>query len=759
MHYDGSAWSLETSNTQNNLYGVWGSSSTDVFAVGANATIVHFDGTEWSPMNTGTTGVFTDLYGVWGSSSTNVYAVGALGVIVHYDGNTWSSLSSGDDTRYDLHGVWGSSATNIFVVGNNGTILNYHPQSPDTTAVTSTLNPSNLGDSVTFTATVTVTPPGRGTPTGTVTFFDGTTTSDSVALPSSGPAVYVTSVLTVGSHSITANYSGDANFQGSTSPVLLQQVKGVPAAALSPTSLSFGDQAVGTTSVPQTVTMTNTGTATLTIGSITTTANFAISSTTCGEALLMGTNCSVSVTFTPSALGLVAGTLTFTDDASNSPQTASLAGTGTAVLVTLFPGNVTFPKQEIGTTSVLKTFTLTNHGPQLTGIAISAMGDFAVSDTTCTTSLPPNGHCNIDVTFAPAEVGLRPGQLIVNDSASDSPQTASLDGTGIPGRGVSLAPQKYTFAAQFVSTTSAAKTFTLINNDRQVATNIVISTTGDFAVLDMTCTTSLKSNSSCTIDVTFTPTATGTRTGQLSVSDRIGGDSGPSPQAASPQTASLTGTGKNAAGTLRPGSAVFALQEIGTISNPKTVTLTNNGPVLTNIVISATGDYTVSDTTCTTSLPSNGHCNIDVTFAPTAVGVRAGQLIVNDSALDSPQTAGLTGTGEPGRGVNLTPPKYTFAPQFVSTTSPAKTFTLVNNDREGASNIAISTTGDFAVADTTCTTSLAPGASCTIDVTFTPTATGTRTGQLSVSDRIGGDSSPSPQAASPQTASLTGTGK
>ena len=103
-----------------NLYGVWGSSGSDVFAVGNSGTILHYDGTSWSAMASGTT---IQLNGVWGCSETDVFAVGANGTILHYDGSTWSAMASG--TTQALYGVWGSSGTDVFAVGNSGTILHY----------------------------------------------------------------------------------------------------------------------------------------------------------------------------------------------------------------------------------------------------------------------------------------------------------------------------------------------------------------------------------------------------------------------------------------------------------------------------------------------------------------------------------------------------------------------------------------------------------------------------------------------------------
>ena len=120
LHYNGTSWSPMTSGTTNWLTGVWGSSGSDVFAVGDGGNIVHYNGTSWSPMTSGTT---NRLNGVWGSSGSDVFAVGLAGNILHYNGTSWSPMTSG--TTNWLTGVWGSSGSDVFAVGVGGTILRY----------------------------------------------------------------------------------------------------------------------------------------------------------------------------------------------------------------------------------------------------------------------------------------------------------------------------------------------------------------------------------------------------------------------------------------------------------------------------------------------------------------------------------------------------------------------------------------------------------------------------------------------------------
>ena len=122
LHYNGSSWSAMSSGTSANYLGdVWGSSGSNVFAVGYWGTIQHYHGGSWSGMSSGTT---NGLSGVWGSSGSNVFAVGSSGAILHYNGSSWSAMSSGT-TSY-LHRLWGSSGSDVFAVGGGGTILHYN---------------------------------------------------------------------------------------------------------------------------------------------------------------------------------------------------------------------------------------------------------------------------------------------------------------------------------------------------------------------------------------------------------------------------------------------------------------------------------------------------------------------------------------------------------------------------------------------------------------------------------------------------------
>lgn len=123
LHYNGIIWSPMSSDKTYKTYElvtVWGNSGSDIFVAGFGGTILHYDGNVWSPMSSGKT---NPIAGVWGSSDNDVFAVGTDGTILHYNGTAWSPMNSG--TSADLIGIWGKSGSDIFVVGSGGTILHY----------------------------------------------------------------------------------------------------------------------------------------------------------------------------------------------------------------------------------------------------------------------------------------------------------------------------------------------------------------------------------------------------------------------------------------------------------------------------------------------------------------------------------------------------------------------------------------------------------------------------------------------------------
>jgi hypothetical protein len=216
--------------------------------------------------------------------------------------------------------------------------------------------------------------------------------------------------------------------------------------SISPTSLSFGTDAIGN-SVTKTVTLTNNATSALKLNSIgSTNGDFWGAFGTCGTSLAAHRKCTIKVEFAPSILGADTGVLKIFDSGKNSPQQISLSGIGVTP-VTLTPASLSFANQAVGTTSASKTITLKNSlSTALTIAQIAVSADFAIlSATTCSTShkLAAKSQCTIEVAFHPSAQGTRTGSLSVAN-ASAAPYnnlSASLTGIGTATlKSISVAP-------------------------------------------------------------------------------------------------------------------------------------------------------------------------------------------------------------------------------------------------------------------------------------------------------------------------------
>jgi hypothetical protein len=203
----------------------------------------------------------------------------------------------------------------------------------------------------------------------------------------------------------------------------------VTTATISPSTLSFGNLAVGSTSSAQTVTITNTGSNTMTVSGVSASGDYS-QTNTCTTLAANGGTCTISVRFAPTAAGSRSGALTILNDAQGNPHTVNLSGTGSSGAVSLSASSLTFSTRMAGTTSSAQTVTLTNTGnAALTITSIQASGDFAQTNN-CTT-VAASASCAVQVTFTPTSAGNRTGTLVFTDSATDSPQTVSLSGEGI----------------------------------------------------------------------------------------------------------------------------------------------------------------------------------------------------------------------------------------------------------------------------------------------------------------------------------------
>ena len=524
--------------------------------------------------------------------------------------------------------------------------------------------------------------------------------------------------------------------------------------------------------------------------------------------------------------------------------------------VSLSPPSVSFGNQVVGTNSAPLAVTLSNTGStalSITSIVASAQFGQTNNCPLSPSTLPPNGTCTIEVTFAPAAASIHPGNINIVDSDITSPQQVGLVGTGTaPGApAVNLSASSLTFGVPAVavvqdaantgagSTTLATAFSSNVTRGNLLVVGVssyagnsfaapaitdTLGSTWSLAVAQSPGTAGTPSLASIYYAVapstgpdTVTVHMTGTNNLHLHVSevsglltssvlDQIGSNfqpsatigtvstSGPTTSAnefvfayfgrdngsgtwtagsgygstlASPNTSASTdafsaGTIISTAGTQTAtanSSATDAVTSViatfvasnggtpvGATSAAQTLTLNNTGTGSLNIAsIAASGDFGETNT-CGTLVAVGGSCTINVTLTPAATGTRAGTITVTDDAGNSPQTVNLLGIGNPS--VTLSPSSLSFSSQPAGTVSTAQTVTVTNYFSVPVAISGITATGDFAEANT-CGTSLPAGNTCNISVVFKPGASGTRIGALNVTDDAGN---------SPQVANLSGTG-
>ncbi|MGH9775916.1 MAG: choice-of-anchor D domain-containing protein [Candidatus Acidiferrales bacterium] len=419
-------------------------------------------------------------------------------------------------------------------------------------------------------------------------------------------------------------------------------------------SLAFNNQAVGTTSAQQTITVTNNGNLPLNIATVApggaNPGDFTIvpGANTCanGTVLQPNANCLLPVTFAPTAGGARSATVTFTDNApsANSQQVVTLTGTGLAAGIQFTPGSsLNFNSVLVGTTSGQQTITVTNNGTNTLTISNFAetgnAADFPVAqgagDCTTGTVLLPNANCAVVVQFSPQAPGNRNATVTLTDNAPTpgSMQTLTFTGTGTA-PAISPSVNSINFGGVAPTTTSPATTVTVTNSGTAPLHINNISITGtdhtDFNLVPgSTClgTAPIAPNGTCTVGVTFTPPTANSFNAALTImSDAFNAPTESIPLAGSGALLQITpAPGTSTTVTVSPGgTAVFPLVmntngftgtvTLGCTSSqptitcsvaPPTVQVTPNQPVQTAISVNTFCAWTAPPGTLP-SWPGNG---------------------------------------------------------------------------------------------------------------------------------------------------------
>nr|HEX4312578.1 choice-of-anchor D domain-containing protein [Kofleriaceae bacterium] len=588
--------------------------------------------------------------------------------------------------------------------------------------------------------------------TGTAPLFvtnNGTDTLHVSALAATAPFSIATTAVAIApgdTHTFTASFTpgSEAPFGGTITvtsddpitPSLAVAATGTGVlghVSIAPGAVSFGAQRTGTTSAPQPVTITNVGTDTLNISSVTL-AGGPFAGSLGPTSLVPGAHASLTVTFSPVADGPASTVLSVVSDAPTSPDQIAVTGTGVEPIASANPSSLTFGAQRVGTTSAAQTVTVKNTGSStLTITAAAATGAFAVQPPALPAVLAIGQTASFAVTFAPTAGGPATGTLAFTSDATASPSVA-LAGTGTA-PGIAAAPLALAFGNQRIHIASAPQTVDVSNTGTASLTISSITPPQGYAVaipsggaLPLT----ILPGAHATFAVTFTPVGIGPENGSIVFA---------SDAAASPTTVAVTGTSVDAVAAMSPPSQDFGEIRVGTTGAAQTLSVTNSGDaafVVSSVTVPPPF-VLVSGPTLPATVAGNSSLSLSVAFAPTAVGSAGGAVSVSTDA--GFVSATLTGTGV-ASSITASLNPVDFGSVSIHTTSTLQ----LQLQNPGSAPLTVSSllvggadASDFALSPSPALpATVAPGDALTLDVAFTPTARGTRAAQLvATSDALG----------------------
>ena len=401
-----------------------------------------------------------------------------------------------------------------------------------------------------------------------------------------------------------------------------------------------------------------------------------------------------------------------------------------------------FGNKSVATTTA-QVFTVSNVLPVPVKItAITAPGSgFSITGGTCAANLTLSSPCTLAVSFTPtaAIAYLSTVQIATALVAGPvgTPVNIDLSGTGVavPLPTISVAPAAINFGSIVTGTQSGLQPFTVRNSGTVNATISTITSTmniaGGFINASDACTgATLVPTQTCQVLYRFTPSVIGNYNG--TVQFFLLGIAAPAAQGL------LNGTATAAPLTppiLAPQTVNFAgTTTVGGSSTPRVLTLSNPNPQSITVAINNPGAGFTQTTTCGPSLAANASCTITVTFTPTVAGLASGTVTAITSAGNV--SAALTGTGAAPQPPTLTPASINFGAITVGQPSRPQAVTLTNPNTISMPVTSI-TSGTTFVQTNTCGTTLAAGASCTISIVYTPTATGAATGTVQAATPFG----------------------
>lgn len=520
-----------------------------------------------------------------------------------------------------------------------------------------------------------------------------------------------------------------------------------PEALVNPPVIQFNTVTVGASSGSQPVTITNVGGAAYKDLHLAISGDYKFAPGTCTSVLVVGAKCAARITFAPAATGSREGVFTISSLSHKAtPATAILEGTGIGAATIQTSSNaLDFGSVPQGQKSNAKTMTVFDVGTEsLKGLSLTVTGAFQLQQNHCHSSLSANLNCSTQVVFAPVVAGAQAGTLTVASTTQwASPAVVALTGAGVGEPILQVTPQQLTFGSVQMGNIGTGLEISVNNPGGAPIDALALKITGDFALTNDTCGTTLFAGDNCATAVVFSPTASGNRTGALTIS-------GASP-GLKPVTVQLSGMGQSPGSlSVQPSNLLFGNITEGQVSPQQTATIGNTSQsAASGLKFSVSSGYRVLSTTCGSALAAGGTCAMQLEFAPKALGNLSGTFTASSTSagVGSAEIV-LSGAGVPPAYLVVSPTQVTFPETAVGLSSSPMTATLIDPGIVAAPGIQAQTTGDFSAS--LCASTLLAGGSCRMKVTFNPTGEGVRAGQITVTTTAAG--------AAPAVVSLLGTG-
>lgn len=534
---------------------------------------------------------------------------------------------------------------------------------------------------------------------------------------------------------------------GTTPAVIPLSGTGIPPGSIfaTPTVASFGSVTIGQSSPSQTVTLQNTGAAALPGLKFTVSGDYSLLSNNCGVTLAAGASCTLNVSFAPSQAGTRIGSVTVTSTATGfTPLVVGLTGTGLpAAQLTVTPSQLNFGSIAVGSDSSPQTLTVSNPGiASLQGLAAAATGSFSVGSGSCGSALAAGSSCSFTVTFTPKAAGNQSGSVTISSSSAGvAPVLVSVSGSGLAPGSLALTPSPVDFSSIEIGSSSTPQIVTVTNGGGRSLSGLALSITGaevqDFLLTANSCTTmtTLAAGASCGASITFTPSVAGGRQAFLTASSSTAG--------VASVTAALSGTGlAPPLLSFAPSQLSFATTQTGQASGTQLLTLSNAGQTsISDLQLTVTSGFALDpkQTTCATTLAAGANCIAGLQFYPSSSGALTGAVSATSRLTGASATAALAGTGSVPPGIVTAPASIVqFGTTGVGSAAQSAAVTITNPSTAGpvtGLTLALDTAAQqngFGLGTSNCGTSIAAGASCTVNITFSPATYGPLTGTLTL---------------------------